>query len=310
MRKFYILLALVAGLFATPVYADFTAKDASAATITFKNPGVCTSVVCVPVFQLYDGTSLATLTTAGADAASNTLTGLPVYSRNLVFNGTTWDRWTGAVTATLAAETTKVIGTVRIASGGVASGSIASGAVAAGALASGAGVDGWNLSEGATTDAVVAAGATGSVQAKLRRLTTDLDAAKTSLASIDTKASLALPAQAGIGNVNIGAVQSAGSKYIAVAASQTATVLQASAGAAGDYLSHCVIYPTSTSPGVVTVFDNTNTAATSAILFAGGATSTSNLTPISVPVGAVSTAGAWKVTTGAAVSVVCYGKFS
>lgn len=106
------------------------------------------------------------------------------------------------------------------------------------------------------------------------------------------------------------AVVNGGSTYQAVAASQTATVLQSSTGAAGDYLSHCVIYPTSTSPGAVTVFDNTNTAATSAILFAGGASSASNLTPIAVPVGAVSTAGAWKVTTGSAVSAVCYGKFS
>lgn len=98
--------------------------------------------------------------------------------------------------------------------------------------------------------------------------------------------------------------------YQAVAASQTATVLQTSAGATGDYLSHCIIYPTSTSPGVVTVFDNTNTAANSAVLFPGGASSTSNLTPISVPVGAKSVNGAWKVTTGANVSVVCVGKFS
>lgn len=131
-----------------------------------------------------------------------------------------------------------------------------------------------------------------------------------SLVTIATNSALPLPAQTGIGNVNIGAVESAGSKYIAVAASSTATVLQTSTGAAGDYLSHCVIYPTSTSPGAVTVFDNTNTAATSAILFAGGASSTSNLTPISVPVGALSAAGAWKVTTGSAVSVVCFGKFS
>lgn len=108
----------------------------------------------------------------------------------------------------------------------------------------------------------------------------------------------------GVGVVN------GGSTYQAVAASQTATTLQTSTGAAGDYLSHCVIYPTSTSPGVVTVFDNTNTAATSAILFAGGSSSLSNLSPIPVPVGAVSSAGAWKVTTGASVSVVCYGKFS
>jgi hypothetical protein len=45
-------------------------------------------------------------------------------------------------------------------------------------------------------------------------------------------------------------------------------------------------------------------------LFAGGATSISNLVPFAIPVGAVSVNGAWKVTTGTAVSVVCYGKFS
>ena len=108
----------------------------------------------------------------------------------------------------------------------------------------------------------------------------------------------------GVGVVN------GGNFFQAVAASQTATVLQQTTGAAGDYLSHCDIYPASTSPGVVTVFDNTNTAANSVILFAGGATSLSNLAPIPVPVGAVSVSGAWKVTTGASVSVVCYGRFS
>lgn len=39
--------------------------------------------------------------------------------------------------------------------------------------------DGADVAEGSTTDAAVAAGATGTVSAKLRRLTTDLDAAKT-----------------------------------------------------------------------------------------------------------------------------------
>jgi hypothetical protein len=105
-------------------------------------------------------------------------------------------------------------------------------------------------------------------------------------------------------------VVSAANFYQAVAASQTATVLQSSAGATGDYLSHCIIYPTSTSPGVVTVFDNTNTAANSAILFPGGASSTSNLVPIVVAVGAKSASGPWKATTGANVSIVCVGKFS
>jgi hypothetical protein len=100
MRKYLYLI--VASLLAatSPALADWTGKDASSATITFKNPGTCSSVVCVPVVQLYDGTNVVTLTTAGADAASNTLTGVPVYGRNLVFNGTTWDRWTGAVTVT------------------------------------------------------------------------------------------------------------------------------------------------------------------------------------------------------------------
>lgn len=105
-------------------------------------------------------------------------------------------------------------------------------------------------------------------------------------------------------------VVSAAVNYQAVAASQTAATLQTSTGATGDYLSHCTIYPASTSPGAVTVFDSTNTAANSAVLFAGGASSASNLVPFAVPVGAKSVNGAWKVTTGASVSVVCEGKFS
>lgn len=112
------------------------------------------------------------------------------------------------------------------------------------------------------------------------------------------------PVKGGVGVVN------GGSFYQAVAASATATVLQSSTGAIGDYLSHCVLYPTSTSPGVVTVFDNANAAATNVIAFPGGASSLSNLVPFAMPVGAVSVAGAWKVTTGASISVVCYGKFS
>jgi hypothetical protein len=99
-----------------------------------------------------------------------------------------------------------------------------------------------------------------------------------------------------------------GSTYQHVAASQTAAVLQTSTGATGDYLSHCVIYPSTTAAGSVTVFDNANAAATNVIEFVTG--TLSNLAPISIPVGAVSTAGAWKVTTGANETVVCYGKFS
>lgn len=113
----------------------------------------------------------------------------------------------------------------------------------------------------------------------------------------------------GVGVVNGGSI------WNTIAASQTAQVLSATqaggTGAVGDYISHCVIYPASTSPGVVTVFDGTNTATNDVVAFAGGASSVSNLAPIAVPVGAVSVnSGGWKVTTGANVSVACYGKFS
>lgn len=100
MRKISIALALVAGLFASLAHADFTAKDASLATITFKNPGACTSVVCTPIAAIVDstGTNVVAVDTAGADAVSNTKNGLSTYGRNLVFNGTTWDRWLGDAT--------------------------------------------------------------------------------------------------------------------------------------------------------------------------------------------------------------------
>jgi hypothetical protein len=105
----------------------------------------------------------------------------------------------------------------------------------------------------------------------------------------------------GVGVVN------GGSTYQHVAASVTVT-LQTLTGAIGDYLSHCVIYPSTTAAGSVTVFDNANAPATNVIEFVAG--TLSNLAPITLPVGAVSTAGAWKVTTGANETVVCYGKFS
>ena len=96
------------------------------------------------------------------------------------------------------------------------------------------------------------------------------------------------------------------STYNTVAASQTAQALTGgSGGATGDYLSHCTIIPTSTSPGVVTILDNSTTIYS----FPGGASSLSNLVPFTIPIGAQSTTGAWKVTTGVSLSVVCVGRF-
>lgn len=99
------------------------------------------------------------------------------------------------------------------------------------------------------------------------------------------------------------------SNYETVAASQTGQAMGAT-GATGDYLSHCVVYPQTTSPGVVTVFDGTSSAANNVIAFAGGASSVSNLSPFAIPVGSFSLNGAWKVTTGANVIVTCHGKFT
>lgn len=95
--------------------------------------------------------------------------------------------------------------------------------------------------------------------------------------------------------------------YVSVAASQTDSVIQSSAGAAGDYLEGVLVIPATTAAGVVTIKDN----ATTLISYAGGGTTALlTLTPFFIPVGAVSRSGAWKVTTGANVSILAIGKFS
>lgn len=94
-------------------------------------------------------------------------------------------------------------------------------------------------------------------------------------------------------------------EYETVAASQTAQALGAT-GATGDYLQGLLVIPATTSPGVVTLLDN----ATSIPVFVGGATSVSNLVPFFIPLGMISVSGAWKVTTGANVSVIGIGNFT
>lgn len=94
-------------------------------------------------------------------------------------------------------------------------------------------------------------------------------------------------------------------EYETVAASQTAQVLGAT-GAAGDYISGVLVIPASTSPGNVILLDN----ATSITIFAGGASSVSNLVPFFIPLGMVSVSGAWKITTGSSVSVIGIGNFA
>lgn len=94
--------------------------------------------------------------------------------------------------------------------------------------------------------------------------------------------------------------------YATVAAGQTAQVLGAT-GALGDYLSHLLVVPATTSPGAVSIKDG---AGTPIVVFAGGAGSIFSLAPFTIPIEACSIAGAWSVTTGATVSVVAFGAFT
>lgn len=92
--------------------------------------------------------------------------------------------------------------------------------------------------------------------------------------------------------------------YETVAASQTAQALGAT-GAIGDYLDHLIIIPATTAPGLVTILDN----AISIPIWLGG-TVGADLKPFNVDVRAKSVSGAWKVTTGANVSVIAVGNFT
>lgn len=97
-----------------------------------------------------------------------------------------------------------------------------------------------------------------------------------------------------------------GTDYETVAASQTNQALGAT-GVAGDFLAGLLIIPASTSPGAVSIKDGAGAAVT---VFAGGASSLSNLAPFFVPLGVNSVSGAWSVTTGANLSVIAVGAFT
>jgi hypothetical protein len=94
-------------------------------------------------------------------------------------------------------------------------------------------------------------------------------------------------------------------EYETVVASATDQVIGAT-GATGDRLAGILINPATTSPGNVIIKDGSTTIYT----FAGGASSVSNLATIPVPLGIKSVSGAWKITTGANVSVIAIGDFT
>ena len=98
-----------------------------------------------------------------------------------------------------------------------------------------------------------------------------------------------------------GVTQPFGTFYETVAASQTAQVLGVTGGA-GDTLMRLIITVTTSATSQVTLLDG----ATSYIIVPA-------VTPVGVyqiDINAVSVSGAWKVTTGAGVSVMGVGNFS
>lgn len=92
--------------------------------------------------------------------------------------------------------------------------------------------------------------------------------------------------------------------YQTVPASVTATALGPGAGAAGDFLNRIVVVPGTTAPGSVILID----ATASATIFTGGAGNP--LTPTTIVLNAFSKNGAWKISTGANVTLWVTGAFS
>jgi hypothetical protein len=260
--------------------------------------------------------------------------------------GTAGSAGTGVLTVQGIASMTPI--SVSIASGGIASGAIAAGAVSAGAFVSGSVLSGayasGSLASGAVvditngTDTAYAGSGSTSLDGYLKGIyngitsavpsqavkvpiggvglcdggngatnpcttAATVKAASTAAAATDTSVVVQINSAE---QPNVPVFNGA-NFYVTIAASQTAQVLQSSTGATGDYLSHCTIVPATTAPGVVTILDN-STAIYS--YPGGGTTALLTLVPFTIPVGAKSVSGAWKVTTGANVSVVCVGKFS
>jgi hypothetical protein len=141
------------------------------------------------------------------------------------------------------------------------------------------------------------------IDGKLIDTNTKLDTLEISVdavtSAINTNAALELPA----GDENLGYI--GGVQMETVAASQTDQMM-GGAGAVGDYISHILVVPATTSPGAISIEDG----ATNTTVFTGGASSVSNLIPFAIPLGSKSTAGGWEITTGLNVSCLVYGKFT
>lgn len=94
------------------------------------------------------------------------------------------------------------------------------------------------------------------------------------------------------------------SHYETVAASQSNQALGAT-GAAGDYLARLVCVVATAATAQVQIKDGSGSAITVLPNSPGGGIGT-----YVIPLGLVSTSGAWQITTGAGVSVIACGRFS
>lgn len=122
---------------------------------------------------------------------------------------------------------------------------------------------------------------------------------------------MATPNSPGIGpgpsNAAQRIVPAAPSGYETVAAGQTNQVL-GTTGAVGDHLSSLLIVPAAANCGAVSIKDGAGSAIT--VFVGGGTVALPTLAPIPVPIGLLSAAGAWQVTTGSNVSVIASGDFT
>lgn len=101
-----------------------------------------------------------------------------------------------------------------------------------------------------------------------------------------------------------GNVAGGGTEYETVAASATDQAIGATGGA-GDYLDRLVVVVATAATAAVSIKDGAGSAISVFPNSPGGGVGTYN-----VPLGLRSLSGAWKVTTGAGVSVIAVGNFT
>jgi hypothetical protein len=102
--------------------------------------------------------------------------------------------------------------------------------------------------------------------------------------------------------------QKPATQYVTVAASQTT----APVGSIGCYLESLTIIPATSAAGVVNLFDVGSTAIMAIPTLAGTGTGTQLQPPYTIPLGirATNASTGFKITTGAAVSVIAVGRFT